>query len=504
MRFVISLFIDVVLTLLATFAAFLMRDNFELTLPRLAEILPYFACTGVAALIVFPIFGVNRAFWRLSTTPDYLRVVAALLIVSIAAVAMTFAVNRLDGVPRSLPFLQFYLAATILVGARALYRLRHARRQNRRRTMTPLSNVEEQAAEFVLLIGLSRLTETYLQSVAEFAPARIRIAGILGHRSRHVGRRVAEHKVLGLPEQLARVLSELEVSGITVERIVVTAPFASLSAQAREEIAAAGRSGSVKIQYLSADLGFEPERSLDAPEDAASRPPLRFEIGEHELETMRNRRYWQLKRTMDIAGAVILLAASSVVLLVIGLGVAVVMGWPPVFWQQRPGLGGRPFRMYKFRTMGAPFAPDGRRIPDEARVSRLGIFLRRMRLDELPQLFNILRGDMSFVGPRPLLPCDQDRACRARLLIRPGLTGWAQVVGGRTIAAEDKAALDVWYVRNASVSLDLAIMLRTVGWLLTGERISSPLIERAWQDLRQAEVLARGFGRQPAGPEPTL
>ena len=110
------------------------------------------------------------------------------------------------------------------------------------------------------------------------------------------------------------------------------------------------------------------------------------------------------------------------------------VGLPVLFWQQRPGLGGRPFRVYKFRTMRAAHSSDGRRLSDKERVSQMGTLMRRLRLDELPQLFNIFRGDMSFIGPRPLLPCDQSDAYRARLLVRPGLTGWAQVVGGRDIS----------------------------------------------------------------------
>ena len=124
-------------------------------------------------------------------------------------------------------------------------------------------------------------------------------------------------------------------------------------------------------------------------------------------------------------------------------------------------------------------AADGRRLPDTHRVSNIGRFMRRTRLDELPQLINIIRGDMSFVGPRPLLPQDQPKASAARLLVRPGLTGWAQIVGGRDIPPEDKAALDLWYVRNASLLLDLRIFARTIPIILFGERISQSLIERA-------------------------
>ena len=201
------------------------------------------------------------------------------------------------------------------------------------------------------------------------------------------------------------------------------------------------------------------------------------------------RPYWKIKRALDVVASLLLLIISTPVLIVLGACVALTMGWPLVFWQQRPGLGGRPFRLYKFRTMGSALGADGRKLTDEERVSSFGNLLRRTRLDELPQLFNILHGDMSFIGPRPLLPRDQHHDYRARLLVRPGLSGWAQVVGGRTISAEDKAALDVWYVQNASLLLDIAVVLRTIPMVFLGERISDRLIDRAWRDLRNAGIL---------------
>jgi len=121
-------------------------------------------------------------------------------------------------------------------------------------------------------------------------------------------------------------------------------------------------------------------------------------------------------------------------------------------------------------------------------VSVIGAFLRRTRLDELPQLLSILTGEMSFVGPRPLLPADQPAGYSARLLVRPGLTGWAQIKGGRAIGAADKAALDVWYVCNMSLALDLRILLATVPMVVFGERVTEAAIVQAWLDLQAAGV----------------
>lgn len=503
MRSAISVFIDTFLILLATLTAVILRDSFEFASARLLALVPYFISTTIASAFVLPLFGVSRTFWRFSAMPDYLRIVASLFVITIASVAITFAFNRVEGVPRSLPFLQFYLTVTFLVGARVLYRMRDASRRSRR-GMAPLKVVDEPIAETVLLVGLSRLTEIYLQSVAELAPKRIRIAGILGRRDRHVGRLVAEHKVLGIPEHLGAVLSELEVNGVAIDRILITASFASLPREAREEIAAVQRSGSVKLQYLSDTLGFEPVAPRQLPDVAAATDrssdglQVKFEIQADELETMQRRRYWKAKRAIDVLASLFLLTIFSAVLILVGLAVAVSIGRPLFFCQQRPGLGGRPFRLYKFRTMGTPVAANGRILSDEERVSRVGTFLRRTRLDELPQLFNILRGDMSFIGPRPLLPRDQDDAYRARLLVRPGLSGWAQVIGGRAISPEDKAALDVWYVRNAGVLLDIAIVLRTIPIIFVGERTSGKLIDRAWRELRQAGVLKGRLNQTPA------
>jgi lipopolysaccharide/colanic/teichoic acid biosynthesis glycosyltransferase len=216
---------------------------------------------------------------------------------------------------------------------------------------------------------------------------------------------------------------------------------------------------------------------------------LSFEISPSVLQKISERRFWAIKRAIDFFCAAVLLLLLSPLMLIAACLVAASLGVPILFWQQRPGLGGRPFRLYKFRTMRGAHDSDGRRLSESERVSRIGNALRRLRFDELPQLYNILRGEMSFVGPRPLLPRDQSAAARARLLVRPGLTGWAQVVGGRNITPVEKAALDVWYVYHASLALDIEIVLRTVPLVLAGEHVYFALIERAWRDLRERGVL---------------
>ena len=175
---------------------------------------------------------------------------------------------------------------------------------------------------------------------------------------------------------------------------------------------------------------------------------------------------------------VLSLAALTAASPVLG-GLAVVVwrrhGRPVLFSQERPGLGGRPFRLYKFRTMRHAVDADGRLLPDADRLTPLGRFLRATSLDELPELVNVLRGDMSLVGPRPLLLEYLDRYSaeqKRRHDVRPGLTGLAQVRGRNAQTWEERLALDVWYVDHWSLRLDLRIIGRTVLQVLRREGIS--------------------------------
>jgi sugar transferase EpsL len=185
----------------------------------------------------------------------------------------------------------------------------------------------------------------------------------------------------------------------------------------------------------------------------------------------------QLKRLLDVVVAVALLVLLSPALAVVAALVAVGMGRPVLFRQQRPGLHGKSFTILKFRTMVDATDGEGNQLPDEQRITRLGRFLRRTSLDELPELLNVLRGDMSLVGPRPLLteylPLYSQEQMR-RHDVRPGITGWSQVNGRNALTWDEKLALDVWYVDHRSLRLDLRILQMTIGQVVKGEGIAHP------------------------------
>jgi len=183
-----------------------------------------------------------------------------------------------------------------------------------------------------------------------------------------------------------------------------------------------------------------------------------------------------LKRFFDVMMSLVLIIAFFPIFVLLVLVIRFKLGAPVLYKQVRPGLNGKPFEMVKFRSMSNTKDADGNALPDEQRLSSFGKFLRSTSLDELPELWNIFRGDMSFVGPRPLLmeylPLYSPEQLR-RHDVRPGITGWAQVNGRNSISWPERFKLDLWYVDNQSVLHDVRILLKTVYKVLSREGISA-------------------------------
>ena len=181
------------------------------------------------------------------------------------------------------------------------------------------------------------------------------------------------------------------------------------------------------------------------------------------------------KRVFDLVIGGLAFLCFLPLLIAVAIMIRLTLGSPVFFRQMRPGLLGRPFMLVKFRTMTEEMDAEGRPLPDADRLTRFGRFLRSTSLDELPELWNVLKGDMSLVGPRPLLmeylPLYSPRQSR-RHEVKPGLTGWAQVNGRNTLTWEDRLEMDVWYVENRSWLLDLKIIWKTIGIVLHREGIS--------------------------------
>lgn len=182
-----------------------------------------------------------------------------------------------------------------------------------------------------------------------------------------------------------------------------------------------------------------------------------------------------MKRTIDLIGSFLLLVILFPIILLTTFLVSWKIGFPFLFKQERPGLHGKSFFVYKFRSMTDERNENGKLLPDDVRLTSYGKMIRKLSLDELPQLWNVIRGDMSFVGPRPLLvdylPLYNERQAK-RHNVRPGITGWAQINGRNAISWEEKFELDVWYVENQSFWLDVKILFMTVKKVFKSEGIS--------------------------------
>jgi lipopolysaccharide/colanic/teichoic acid biosynthesis glycosyltransferase len=468
------------------YAALLVRDNFVFYEPHWDAMMPYWGFTIAAGGLVFAALRPHKTLYQYTSLSDLLRIAAAVTLTIFLALSLSFVSSRLEGVARSIPVIQWLILIGGLVWIRVFARMwcNFRRRADASRT--------DPATEHVLIIGVSYLTELYLESLVEYAAKRFEVVGILSPQQRLRGRLLRDQMVLGAPEKLPQVLAQLELQGVEVSRIAVTEPIEKLSRSARNAILAVERNSDIKVDWLPERLGLTDERAKDETS----------ELSEFELETLagiKSRKqsqpvkiesrmlggYGYVKRGADITLAMVSAITFVPVIGLVALLVLFDVGFPVVFWQKRPGRSGRPFKLYKFRTMRAPHDREGKRIPDEYRSSAIGVLLRRTRLDELPQLYNILVGEMSFIGPRPLLPWDQPDDIFSRLSVRPGLTGLAQVHGDRDMCPNDKNALDIWYIEHASAWLDIKIIVRTALVFARGERIDIEMLRKARKAIEQ-------------------
>lgn len=496
---------DLALLGLATILALFLRENLILDFNKVKELTPYLVACLIVAVPVNIALGLDRAIWRYSVMTDFVRVVIAVGCIIVFATILTFTYNRMEGISRSVPVLQGLLAICILISARITARIRAVGRND--------ANIEIKTQQTqlvgetiptppkgVLVVGLTTLTVLYLRAVAEFGQERIRIAGIVAHEETHAGKLVSQHQIFGMHEELPSLLKQLAVHGVFVNSIMVALPHEYLPRQLQDQLKYLANTSNIEIEYLPVHLGFGPNLiGTTIPNRSSPLVSLNQTNDQEEmtsaalksdaLTTSLHQPMWRAKRVIDAAAAITLLVLLAPLFLLLIAVVALTIGVPTIFWQDRPGAGGKRFKLYKFRTMGKAHDRNGERIPDEMRLNAVGRFLRASHLDELPQLWNILIGEMSFVGPRPLLHVDQPSVYSARIMVRPGLTGWAQVTGGRQVSAIEKAALDVWYVKNASAKLDLEILLRTIPIALLGERIDLAAIKRACYDLMQQSAL---------------
>ncbi|MGD9804277.1 MAG: sugar transferase [Hyphomicrobiaceae bacterium] len=470
--------LDMVLATAAPYVALFARYDYQPAADKLINILPYTALTLPVFALCYCVFGIHRLPWRHFSPSDLSRLALALGVsIAITLLISVFA-GMIHRLPRSVPPLQFAFAIVAFSFFRLSARVRH--KHARRTEVAPVPADSEK--RHYLVVGLNSMAQAYLQLVEALAPNAARVEGILDERPHALGRKLNGVAVLGRPQAVGEVLSALTVHCIDVTRIIIAVPFASLSKEAQLALLEVEKTKGIEIDMFVDRLGFDQD-NLKALERHKSNETATIQAAQSSAlaygVSPLNPTYLRIKRVLDCVAAAALLVLLAPLFLIAGVLVASNIGFPLLFWQQRPGLGGRQFRLYKFRTMGPGHDRNGKLLTDAERLSRAGRFLRRSRLDELPQLYNILIGEMSFVGPRPLMAVFQPRNGHIRYSARPGITGWAQIHGGDELTADEKLALDVQYLKTASIWLDLKIIFRTVAIAITGDKVDRATIDQA-------------------------
>ena len=464
---------------MAPFLAILLRNDFFLNPEEVEGTKVYVAISFLTSVVFFVLFSMQRELRQYTSLSDIIRVSVAVTASVIVTTFIVFVINRHIGVARSVPLIHFLILLFALLGSRAIMRSLHKGRQGE---SAEFGANAKSPQEHVMIVGVNMLAEFYTTAVRKILDDAVEIVGIVSNDISSHGKRLGAHPVLGHVKYLPHFLQEFAVRGINVTKIVVCIPADEIPLESQNVLSRLEKSGHVKVEYIDNMLGLVKKPDV---EDAQltfhdiipATPNAEPELPIH-LST-----YHKVKRGIDLAIVVPMALVSSPIMAALAIINRLGIGNPVLFWQERPGRMGRKFKVYKFRTMLTPYDENGHRIPDELRQTGLTRFVRRTRLDELPQLYNILSGDMSLIGPRPLLPKDQPRGSKARLMIPPGVTGWAQVNGGEALTRNEKLAMDVWYVQHAGVWLDFKIILSTLRVIIKGDQRNDEAVLEAMAEL---------------------
>lgn len=458
---------DVVWGGFSPLAAYLLRDGAIL---RPNGTITYCGVAFLTSLLVFQWFRTSSPISRFYSIRDAFELIKACALIAALSAVASFVLTRLEEAPRSIPVLHFMLLASGLLGARFLLRLRGTRRETR------TYHAVGQSAH-VLIIGATRLAWFFSKMLEELAPGEYQIVAILDQRPRLRHRSLNGYPIIGAPADLEKVIADYALHGVRIDKVVVAEEPKDLPEPTWNEICRVRDVLNIGLEVLP-DLLISARGTDDdatptvAAEEMAAVP-------ESEFHVSLDRPFWKVKRALDFAIALAIAFVLSPVIVIVMVLALLDVGIPAIFWQQRLGRNGAPLHLYKFRTLKTLFDRQTKEKREAQDPSAIGRFLRATRLDELPQLWNVLAGEMSLIGPRPLLPVDQPQGQSLRLTVRPGVTGWAQVCGGRLISVEEKNALDEWYIRHASLRLDLVIVLRTISMLLKGDRRNEKAIALA-------------------------
>jgi lipopolysaccharide/colanic/teichoic acid biosynthesis glycosyltransferase len=428
----------------------------------------YWGLAAGFAVFAFFAFRLQDGMTRYFSMHEALDVAEAVLFAQLMTFLALFTITRLDGIPRSVPVTHGLLLLGGLIAARIIMRVAFSE--------------DDEVSDFrarrerIIVIGANRFASCFIRLLQAYGPQRQSVIAVLDDNRSMVGKALSGVRVLGAAHELDAVIGEFAVHGVNADRVVIAGEANFVSPKVLQEIERVCRKRHIPLAFLPRMIGLTEQTEAEAPIAPVAAKFVLADIPS----------FFRVKRLIDVVAAATLLIVLSPGIFIASLLVLYDVGRPLLFWQERLGWKGRSFLIYKFRTLRAPYDEAGSLLEKERQPSAIGRFLRATRLDEVPQLFNVLLGDMSVIGPRPLLPEDQPDNIAVRLSVRPGISGWAQVNGGKLVSKEEKEDLDEWYIRNASLGLDLKIAAKTLAMIL-GNRPSS---DEALADVAQVQTKA--------------
>jgi lipopolysaccharide/colanic/teichoic acid biosynthesis glycosyltransferase len=418
----------------------------------------YWVAAATFSLVGLAIFRASDELVYHLSIHEMLDVVKAAVFAQLTTCVVLFLLTRLDGIPRSTFVIHALLLTAGLLARRAVLGIWH--------NGSPME--ERSDPGHTIIIGANCFASIFIRLLNAYSPGQPRVIAVLDQRSAAIGRSIAGTRIVGIPQHLGAVIDEFVVHGVHTDQVIIAGEADLLSEDVMRQVQRACDERQIELAFLPRMISARGFTERVVP---VSNMPLALPS------------FFWFKRLIDAVASLALIVLLSPLFISVALLVLADLGAPVLFWQKRLGQNGRSFYIYKFRTLKPPFDVHGNSVPERTRLSAVGRLLRVTRADELPQLFNVLKGDMALIGPRPLLPEDQPSNTEVRFLVRPGITGWAQVNGGKLVSREEKQKLDEWYIRNASWKLDLQIIIRTLRILMTSDGLSA----EALADVEQAQ-----------------
>lgn len=448
----------------------------------------YVAISACFSIWFFSVFRVARSLPRHFSIHDAGEIATATLCAVGSTAALTFIVTRLDQIPRSVPVIHFLMLLTILLSVRLAQG-----KLVRHRELRAACAISHDNEKNIIIVGAGALASLYAAFLESIPRGGWRIAAILDDSKWLHGRSIYGHTIVGGTEEAEALLDDFAQHGLKITAVVVCDHDSGRALDYRDRLEPVCRSRGLRLELLVEKLGlFDGEMAMC---DSPARPLI-----------LPNAGYFRTKRVFELLIAGFGLLVFLPVLALTGLLVFASIGSPVIFWQRRVGRNARTIFVYKFKTMRNAVDGKGRFLSAHERMTRPGEILRATRLDELPQLINVLKGDMAIIGPRPLLPIDQPADPTLRLAIAPGLTGWAQINGGKLVSIDERNSLDEWYVQNASLWVDAEIIWRTFLTVVLGDRRNEDqlavALARARKDQKRRGVAILAETRQELSPFP--